>query len=172
MIGQGFIKSREEEFIMVCCNSSALFGGSSRPGWSRRRGARSPPGGFSLMELMIVLAVISILVAIAVPSYTEYVLRGKRAEARAALMDAAARQERHYSDNYEYAQKFSDLGVGKSTESGQYTLSMALTAKAAAQGFTLSAVPQFTDADCGSLTITQVGTRGVTKGTVQNCWGK
>ncbi len=59
--------------------------------------------GFTLIELMIVIAVIGILAAIAIPNYNEYVMRGRLTEAYSALTQMATKMEQHYQDNRSYA---------------------------------------------------------------------
>ncbi len=130
--------------------------------------------GFTLIELMMAVTVIAILAAVAYPSYTSYVIRGKRAEGRAMLMDAAARLERFYSDNNRYAASDNTLppGINNSSENGHYTL--AISTAGTHQTYTLTATPAtFTDAECGNLTLDQTGARGVT-GTlpVRDCWSR
>jgi type IV pilus assembly protein PilE len=83
--------------------------------------------GFTLVELMIVVAVIGILASIAYPNYAEYVLRGKRAEARTALLDLMQQQERFLTQNGTYAKVPANTAFkthsGDSAASGHYTLS-------------------------------------------------
>lgn len=127
--------------------------------------------GFSLIELMIVVAIISILAAIAYPSYQQYVLRGKRAEARAALLDAAARQERYYSDNNRYG-SLAAAGIPATTENNHYDISIVLANND--QNFTLTADPVFDDPLCDNLTLNNAGVR-TENGTATDpseCWGK
>ena len=132
--------------------------------------------GFTLIELMIVTAVIAIIAAVGYPSYTKYVERSKRSEARAALMDAAARLERFYSDNNAYATAANTFppaaGIVTTSENNHYQLT--ITTATPFQTFTLSAAPQtFTDNDCGNLTLASNGTKGRTgSAAINDCWGR
>lgn len=127
--------------------------------------------GFTLIELMTVVVIIGILAAIAYPSYSRYVQKGYRTEAKSALLDLAARQERHYAQNYRYAD-LSVLGVSDKTEQGKYLLSIPKSSKTE---FELQASPTFADAECGIFVLKSNGeksmksTNGVT-GTVADCW--
>jgi type IV pilus assembly protein PilE len=134
--------------------------------------------GFSLMELMIVVAIIGILVGVALPAYQEYGKRGNRSEGRAYLLNAAALLERYYSDNNVYATAANTMppsvatAAGATSETGKYTGSM--TVASPFQAYTLTATQNFNDTDCGNLTLTQAGVKGRT-GTamsVTDCWGK
>ena len=122
--------------------------------------------GFTLIELMIVVGIIAILAAVGFPAYTKYVERGKRAEGRAALLDAAARLERYYSDANQYA-ALATANINTSTETGKYNLSINLTNSN--QNYTLTATPTFTDTDCGVLTITNAGVKASGTGNT-DCW--
>lgn len=138
--------------------------------------------GFSLMELMIVVAIIGILAAIAYPSYQEYVLRTGRADGQAKLMEILQAQERFYSQNQTYT---TNLGAGAgglaygvaadaavpSTE-GRYTITAAACANSTiARCVTLTAArigPQLKDNTCGNLSLDSRGTKGATD--VPKCW--
>jgi type IV pilus assembly protein PilE len=131
--------------------------------------------GFTLLELMAVVGIISILAAIGYPMYTKQVIRGKRSEGRAMLTDAAARLERFYSDNSQYAAADNTLPstIDTTSENGHYTLSITTTSPY--QTYTLTATPaSFNDPDCGNLTLDQAGTRGRSGSgiSVRDCWGR
>ena len=66
--------------------------------------------GFTLIELMITVAIIGILSAIAYPSYESYVRKSRRVDAKNALLDLASRQERYFSVNNKYSTTAADLG--------------------------------------------------------------
>jgi type IV pilus assembly protein PilE len=130
--------------------------------------------GVTLIELMIVVAIIGIIVGVALPAYQEYGKRGNRGEGRAHLLDTAAILERYYSDNNVYAtaaNTFAPAAVKTTTETGKYTIT--ITTAGTFQTYTLTATPTFVDPDCANLTLTSTGTRGIT-GTdnVNDCWGK
>lgn len=107
---------------------------------NRSQQARSS-GGFTLIELMIVVAVIAILAAVAYPSYQDYLRRGKRAAAQAFLMDLAQREQQYLIDSRSYAGTLSALNVTVPTEvSPYYTVTISVQA-GPPPSFTLTAAP-------------------------------
>ena len=140
--------------------------------------------GFTLIEIMIVVAIVGILSAIAYPSYAEYVRRGHRADARAGLLQAQQWLERAATATGQYPTSGSAPYYalpGALTWNGdaakRYTVSFKVAPTAST--FTLIATrkagPQANDR-CGDFTITNTGQRGADNlgsgTTVAECWGK
>lgn len=140
---------------------------------------RLKSSGFTLIELMVTVAVIGILAAIAYPSYTSSIIKSRRTDAKAKLLDLAQRQERFYSDRNTYTATLADdFGADALTsDNGYYTLSAAATTGAGntiANSFTLTATPtgsQANDTICGNLTLTNTNVKDFSgTGTVAECW--
>ncbi len=125
--------------------------------------------GFTLIELMITVAIVAILAAIAYPSYTKYVQRGYRSEGIAMLNDAVARMERYYAQNNTYAvTNLTALGFASATplsQTGRYQLSMAATATT--YSFTAAPLGQQMQDACGSLAIDQLGNKTSASGAAE-----
>lgn len=130
--------------------------------------------GFTLLELMLAVAVVAVLAGVAMPIYQNQVKASRRSDARTALMNVAQLMERYFTERGTYAT--ATLGTGglftTTSSAGYYTLSIV---SQDANGFVLKATragAQSGDA-CGDLTIDQAGTRGVvnaTSMTAAQCW--
>jgi len=133
-----------------------------------RMKSRKPLKGFTLIELMIVVAVVGVLAAIAIPSYQDYVRRSQRAEARAEVLRAEGWLERFYTENNRYSNnatndqntafstRFTGVPAGSTT---RYTIALTITNGGAS--YTISATPTTTgpmngDA-CGAYSKTNTG---------------
>ena len=134
--------------------------------------------GFTLIEVMIVVAIIGILAAIAYPSYSEYIQRSNRSEGMAQLNDIAARQERYYAQTYTYVTTSADLSkLGLTVSSDKVTSATGKYAVTVAKvdddgGYTLTATQNFGDTTCGNLTLNSLGARGRSGSgkTIEECW--
>lgn len=126
--------------------------------------------GFTLIELMIVVAVIGILAAIAYPSYQDSVRKAKRADARGALLSIQLAQEKWRVNNPAYTQTLGSGGLGLSATSNNGYYALAITAgTATATGFTATAdLIANNDSACDVMTIA-VATTGITR-TPAACW--
>lgn len=133
--------------------------------------------GFTLLELMITVAVIGILAAVAYPAYTNYAKRGKRADGRALLQAAAFEQEKWRLNHTTYTTTVTDLTGACSaspcySQQRNYTLSITTTSPGTEFTLTATAVStsQLADTGCTSLVYTKSGSR--VSYTPETCWSK
>lgn len=123
--------------------------------------------GFTLIELMIVVAIVGILAAIAYPSYTEYVRRTHRTEIAGVLMEQSQALERFYTKNGTY------VAAPVAGSNDWYTVAVAPTAT----DFILTATPvpgsMMNGDKCGNFQITNTGARTNSTGlSNKDCWGR
>jgi len=128
--------------------------------------------GFTLVELMIVIAILGILGSVAYPSYLSHVKKANRADGIDSLLALAGRMEEYYMNNDTYvgatvnAAGTGTVGSNK-TSDDLYTLSIT---SATAIAYSLAATPKAGDPDCGNLTLDSLGQKGVSAGSVAACW--
>jgi type IV pilus assembly protein PilE len=135
---------------------------------------KSRSRGITLIELVIVIIIVGLLAAIAIPGYRQFVLRSHRAEAKTALMNLASAQERFYLQNNTYATNAllatappTGLGLSTTSENGWY--SIAITGgDATSYSATATAISgQAADTYCATFTINQLGAKTATNA---DCW--
>jgi type IV pilus assembly protein PilE len=124
---------------------------------SQAQGSAPLGRGFTLIELMIVVAIVAILASIAYPSYTSHVRRGYRAAAQSYLMDLAQRQTQYLVDNRHYAATETDLNATKPTDvNNNYDINFAVVL-GPPPSFTITATPKGVMAVDVVLSINQAG---------------
>lgn len=124
--------------------------------------------GFSLVELMIVVAIVAILAAIALPNYNKYIVAGHRTDAQAAMLNLAQYLERQYNTSFSYPTigNIPTSLKAPANISDYYTLSIDPYSD---QSFTIKATPtsKQNDSQCGTLTLNE---QGVKSPTTNGCW--
>ncbi|TAG05322.1 MAG: type IV pilin protein [Betaproteobacteria bacterium] len=133
--------------------------------------------GFTLIEVMIVVAIVGILAAIALPAYGQYVERARRNDAKAMLLEAAQYMERRFTESRSYIPVtdavLTSAGFAKSPRDG--TAMYNITVTRTATTYSLTADPSgWTPKECGSMSLDQLGNRGRsnTATSVSDCWNR
>lgn len=126
--------------------------------------------GFTLMELLIVIAIISILASIGYSSYSGYIVEARRGEAAAALMEISQAQEKYFLDNQQYAANRGLLGIDQYTSGGHYQITVTSTLANRLWSYQALAQPksggsQAGDTACANMIISSDGRRTPTE-----CW--
>lgn len=151
--------------------------------YSEQNPQAGPDRGFTLIEVMIVVAIVAILAAIAYPSYTEHLRRGNRADAKAALLEAAQLMERNFTESNRYDQQSDGSGMAlpsslsQSPRDGDARYQITLPADdLSAAAFVLEAAPTGMMAGdaCGTFTLNHLGVKGVTGASLSaaECWNR
>ena len=134
-------------------------------------------GGFTLIEVMIVVAIIAIIAAFGIPSYNSYMEKTRRVDAVTILSEIAGEQQRFYTENNRYAADMTEMGYPAATalsENGFYSASVT---DSTGSSYTVTATPvageaQENDTGCASFTINSAGIKGVEGATLSaaECW--
>ena len=132
--------------------------------------------GITLIELMVVVAIMVILTAIAYPLYTNQVIKARRTDGRAAVQAIALAQERYYTVNGSYTGTLSQLDLNSNltdgdSEEGYYNIAVNVSGAT----FLISATPaaggpQVNDSECTSMTLNQLGITNGTGSDATKCW--
>ena len=137
--------------------------------------------GFSLIELMIVVAILAIVAMVAYPSYSESVGKSRRADAKITLESYAALQERWFAQNNSYTNDIANLG-GTASPEGHYTMSLFIDCDSDATAdtggtyycfkLTATATGKQSGDRCATFTLDETGVRGYsgTGGSKDHCW--
>ena len=139
--------------------------------------AKNKSMGFTLIELMITVAIIGVLGAIAYPSYQDSVRKSRRAEGRSAMMEVLQQQERYMTQNNTYL-AFADTATssvfknfsGDSKAKASYWIGSRACSGDIKICVEVFGTPKYTDPDITELTITSTGIKGCTGSKTSICW--
>lgn len=133
---------------------------------------RADSNGFTLIELMIAIAIVGILVAVAVPAYQDSVRKARRGQAKALLMEISQQAERFRTVNGTYVGFDIPAGMRVSPQQGTVYYAIAINGRSV-NGYTLSATPQGPQAQdslCGTLGLNAAGAKTAATSDVSRCW--
>jgi type IV pilus assembly protein PilE len=137
--------------------------------YQRQHPTHASGRGFTLIELVVVLAIIAILASIAIPNYSEYVMRTNRSAAQSFISDIASRQAQFFLDRRTYAATIAELNLGMSPDlAARYAVAINVLA-GPPLAYTVTATPigpQLRDR-CGAMTINQAGNKTAA---AARCW--
>lgn len=131
--------------------------------------------GFTLIELMIAVAIVGILTAIAYPMYLDKVRASRRVDAKSSLLQAANAEEQYYTTEHTYSATLGDLGVSSTSENGFYKISASVSGTSNQQFLiTASAQGDQVNDTCVTYTINQIGAKKASDGSGNDvsgtCW--
>ena len=139
--------------------------------------------GFTLIELLVVIAIIGVLTAVVLPSYQNQVMRSRRVDAKGAVLELAARQERFFATNNRFGSTAADLGYSSMpwnivSSGGNSYYQLTVTTNNNGLGYTATATPsggQALDTDCFAYVIDQTGKKSNQNANLQpinnnSCW--
>lgn len=136
--------------------------------------------GFTLVELMIALAIVGIIAVMALPAYRQALLKSYRSDAKVTLSRLATLQERYYFGNNSYTGDFADIVSGATSgqpigsDEGRYSIALTLTGSGTGWSMTATAAgQQADDTNCASFTLTSIGaktSRNSSNVVTTDCW--
>lgn len=151
----------------------------------RMHARRSRAAGFTLVELMVVVVIVTILALIAIPSYNAEIRKSRRTEAKTAVLELASREEKYFSTANSYTTDPAELGYSTSSSAtfpqpvGEYyQISVKVpdpNSSSTAASFLITATPlpgsaQTSDSECTSFSVTQTGVQSATGTLGDACW--